>query len=317
MRASCLCSCALRTMGSEIAPHSRSPTTTVASSHWRASGCDPLLSQSNKSRSKSSVITSHMRVSCPEKFITRGGRAPFSRDGTTDLTLPDRPVSRSRAIGGAVHMRRVRTMPGDTRMISGVMFAMLDVWRNAVATSPTIALRVVLYASGAACKNHSLYILTDAWTSFFHRCGLSALINALLLRFYGRPTPSGKLNDAMGRLLTDLTSPSASVATAKFVPRLTETSYDTGGLRQLRTASCAAWPRPGRLFRFFCAAVTPFSRSSTPAIRYRPLLNHDANNLLTQVQGHANNSALIHRELPGRASSRPRCRSIATNSAGA
>src|SRR5262249_9110854 len=42
------------------------------------------------------------------------------------------------------------------------------------AVTLTLVLR---YASGANRKNHALYMSTEAATSAFHRCGLSALIN--------------------------------------------------------------------------------------------------------------------------------------------
>jgi hypothetical protein len=137
---------------------------------------------------------------------------PVSIRPINDLFAFAKPINRSTANGGAVHMRNVRRTLGLLRKHSGVKSRRSLVATNAAFTYSVVLTRVDRNAFGANCMNHRLNRSTDAAMSAFQRCGLSALslfggMNAivgtrLVGRLLGRQKLSYRELSILGRLLT-------------------------------------------------------------------------------------------------------------------
>ena len=104
------------------------------------------------------------------------GSLPASIRPTRVLLAPAKPIKRSTASGGAVHMRSVDSALGLTLIVAASMLRRSLVASNAALTYPVVLTRVERNASGAKRMNHWLNWSTEAAMSFFQRCGLSALI---------------------------------------------------------------------------------------------------------------------------------------------
>ena len=166
--------------GSEIAPQRRSATTVAALCRSTSEGERCSKSHGRRSRSASREIVAPIKDNCLSisslgmRFGTRGRRT--SSIALTRLPdTPDNPINRSRAIGGAVDIRKMGRISGRLANEAGEISNKSRVCSNASSTAAVVRDRVSIKVGGAYWKNHWLYKSTDWAISTFHKSILSRL----------------------------------------------------------------------------------------------------------------------------------------------
>ncbi len=161
-------------IGLATALQSRSATMVDARSRSRSRGFLSTPSHEKMSRSRSLVRIRQIVVNSESRsaaFIFTGS-LPSSIRPMRFLLTSARPISRSTANGGAVHIRSVGKILGlDLRVAASRQLRLL-VATSAALTCSVVLIRVDLNALGANCMNHWLNWSTEAAMSAFQRCGL-------------------------------------------------------------------------------------------------------------------------------------------------